>query len=183
MDASIFQNPSDLDATYQEKAVKQNRGYAANVGEAAGKDGSIVTDYQYGQNTHSDSQFLKDYLEKESVHTEPAVIVADGTYSGTANEGLAAGKNVQLVTTNLTDREAQDIAANFEFSEDETEVEKCAGGFETKSCSYNPRIGQCTASFHRSQCEQCPHKAQCRPKTFKHTCRKMISVNAKRRAK
>ena len=182
MDASILQNPSDPDATYREKAGKQNRGYAANVAEAAGEEGSIVTDYQYEQNTYSDSQFLKDHLEKESGHAEPAVIVTDGAYSGTANEELAAGKNVQLVTTNLTGREAQDIAADFEFNEDGTKVEKCAGGFEPKSCSHNPKTGQCTASFHRSQCEQCPHKAQCRPKTFKRTCRKTISANTKRRA-
>ncbi len=150
--------------------------------EVAGKEDSIVTDYQYKQNTHNDSQFLKDYLEKESVHTEPAVIVTDGAYCGTANEELAAGKNVQLVTTNLTGREAQDIAADFGFNEDGTKVEKCAGGFEPKSCCYNPRTGQCTASFQRSQCGQCPHKAQCRPKTFKPTCRKTISVSTKRRA-
>lgn len=150
------------------------------MAEAAGEAGSIVTDYQYEQNTYSDSQFLKNHLEKESGHTEPAVIVTDGAYSGTANEELAAGKNVQLVTTNLTGREAQDIAADFEFNEDGTKVEKCAGGFGSKSCSYNPKTGQCTASFHRSQCEQCPHKAQCRPKTFKRTCRKTISANTKR---
>lgn len=47
MDASILQNPADPDATYREKAGKQNRGYAANVIEAAGENGSIVLDYQY----------------------------------------------------------------------------------------------------------------------------------------
>ncbi len=147
---------------------------------AAGEDGSIVTDYQYEQNTHSGNQFLRDHFEKESVHTEPTVIVTDGAYSGTVNEELATGKNVQLVTTNLTGREAQDIVADFGFNENGTKVEKCAGGFEPKSCSYTPKTGQCTASFHRSQCEQCPHKAQCRPKTFKHTSRKTISAGTKR---
>jgi len=44
---------------------KQNRGYVANVTEAAGENGSIVTDYQYEKNTHSDSRFMKDCLEKE----------------------------------------------------------------------------------------------------------------------
>ena len=182
MDAAILQNPADPDATYREKAGKQNRGYAANVVEAAGEAGSIVTDYQYEKNTCSDSQFMKDYLEKEEAHQEQATVVADGAYSGRTNEEMASEKNVQLVTTNLTGREAEDIAADFEFNEEGTKVEKCAGGFEPKSCSHNSQTGQCTASFHRSQCEQCPHKDQCRPKTFKRTCRKTISANTKRRA-
>lgn len=182
MNASILQNPADPDATYREKAGKQNRGYVANVTEAAGENGSIVTGYQYEKNIYSDSQFMKDYLEQEEVHPQPATVVADGAYSGRDNEEVAAEKNVKLVVTNLTGRESEDIAADFEFNEEGTKVEKCAGGFEPKSCSYNPQTGQCTASFHRSQCEQCPHKDQCHPKFFKRTCRKSISVNTKRRA-
>lgn len=183
MNASMLQNPADPDATYREKAGKQNRGYVANVIEAAGESGSIVTDYQYEKNTCSDSQFMKDYLEKEEVHTQPVTVVTDGAYSGKANEELAKEKKVKLVTTNLTGREAEDIAADFEFNEEGTKVKKCAGGFAPKSCSYNPQTGQCTASFCRSQCEQCPHKEQCHPKFFKRTCRKTISANTKRRAK
>ena len=60
MGSQILQNPSDSDATYREKAGKQNRGYTANVVETVGDNGSIVTDYQYEKNTHSDSQFLKE---------------------------------------------------------------------------------------------------------------------------
>lgn len=63
MDASILQNPADPDATYHEKAGKQHRGYVANVIEASDKNGSIIEDYQYGQNIHSDSQFLKETLD------------------------------------------------------------------------------------------------------------------------
>lgn len=47
MNAAILQNPADPDATYREKAGKQHRGYAANVTEVSGENGSIVTDYQY----------------------------------------------------------------------------------------------------------------------------------------
>ena len=51
MGSQILQNPSDSDATYREKAGKQNRGYTANVVETVGDNGSIVTDYQY-EKTH-----------------------------------------------------------------------------------------------------------------------------------
>lgn len=183
MDANILQNPADPDATYREKAGKQHRGYVANVIEASGKNGSIIEDYQYEQNTHSDSQFLKETLDSMEKQAETVTVVTDGAYSGTQNEELAAEKNVRLVTTNLTGREAEDIMADFEFSEDGRKVIKCPGGHEPKSCSYNQGTGQCTISFQKSQCQDCPHKEQCHPKMFKRVSRKTISSKSNQRAK
>lgn len=65
MDSSMMQNPSDPDATFCKKAGKEYRGYAANVEESVGKNGSIVTDYQFEKNTYSDSQFLLKYQLKQ----------------------------------------------------------------------------------------------------------------------
>ncbi len=183
MDANILQNPADPDATYREKAGKQHRGYVANVIEASGKNGSIIEDYQYEQNIHSDSQFLKETLDGMEKQAETATIVTDGAYSGMQNEELAAEKNVRLVTTNLTGREAEDIIADFEFSEDGRKVIKCPGGHEPKSCSYNQGTGQCTISFQKSQCQDCLHKEQCHPKMFKRVSRKTVSSKSNQRAK
>lgn len=182
MDASILQNPSDPDATYREKAGKQNRGYSANLVEAASEEGSIVLDYQYEKNIYSDSQFMKDFLEKEEVQEEGSTVVSDGAYSGKTNEGLAKEKNINLVFTNLTGREADDIIADFEFNENGTKLERCAGGFAPKSCSYNPQTGQCTVSFPIGQCRNCPLRKECKPKMFKRVSRKTVSVNTKNRA-
>lgn len=82
MGSSILQNPADPDATYREKVGKQNRGYVANVTESIDEGGSIVTDYQYAQNNHSDSAFLKETLEGMEEQDEAVTIVADGAYSG-----------------------------------------------------------------------------------------------------
>ena len=183
MDAAILQNPADPDATYREKAGKQHRGYVANVIEASGKNGSIIEDYRYEQNTHSDSQFLKETLDSMEKQDETVTIVTDGAYSGTQNDELAAEKNVRLVTTNLTGREAEDIMADFEFSEDGRKVIKCPGGHEPKSCSYNQGTGQCTISFQKSQCQDCPHKEQCHPRMFKRVSRKTVSSKSNQRAK
>lgn len=183
MDAAILQNPADPDATYREKAGRQHRGYVANVIEASGKNGSIIEDYQYEQNIHSDSQFLKETLGDMEKQAETATIVTDGAYSGMQNEELAAEKNVRLVTTNLTGREAEDIMADFEFSEDGRKVIKCPGGHEPKSCSYNQGTGQCTISFQKSQCQDCPHKEKCHPKMFKRVSRKTVSSKSNQRAK
>ena len=182
MDAKMLQNPADPDATYREKAGKQNRGYVANVVETSGENGSVVVDYQYEQNICSDSQFLKDYLEQAEESAERQTLVTDGAYSVEENEKLAAEKNIELITTNLTGRETPDIMAEFEFNEDGTVVTRCPGGQEPKSCSYNQKTNQCTVSFHREQCEQCPYRDQCQPKQYTRTFKKVVSTKAKRRA-
>lgn len=182
MHADCLQNPADPDATYREKSGRQNRGYVANVVEESGENGSIVTDYQYEQNTHSDSDFAKEAIGSLGQQEEPVTIVADGAYSGAENEKAAAENNIELVTTNLTGKDAPDIHADFEFSEDGTSVVKCANGQTPKSCSYNARTGQCTVSFHKCQCEGCPYADQCKRKVFKRTVRLTISMKSKHRA-
>ena len=69
MNSTILQNPSDPDATYREKAGKQHRGYSANITESVGEGNSVVTDYQYDQNIHSDSDFLKEHLDLTALLT------------------------------------------------------------------------------------------------------------------
>ena len=117
MNASALQNPSDPEATFRIKANKEHRGYVANLEETVGKNGSVVTDYQYEQNIHSDSQFLKDHPGEMEKQDETIVLVADGAYSGTENQSLAKEKNVNLITTSLTGRDTADIMADFEFNE------------------------------------------------------------------
>ncbi|WP_235375253.1 hypothetical protein [Anaerocellum danielii] len=59
-----LQNPSDPYATYRKKAVKDYKGYVANVVETIDKKGSTITSYDYDVNTHSDSSFCKETIEK-----------------------------------------------------------------------------------------------------------------------
>ena len=96
MGSDILQNPADPDATFREKAGKQHRGYAANVTESVGEAGSIVTDHQYEQNNHSDSEFLKEHLESAEKRPEQVTLVTDGAYSGKENRRLAQEKNIDL---------------------------------------------------------------------------------------
>ncbi len=98
MDASILQNPAAQDATNREKAGRQHRGYVANVIEAYGRNGSIIEDYQYEQNTNTNtySRFLKETLDSMEGQAETVTIVTDGAYSGTQNVELAAEKMCAL---------------------------------------------------------------------------------------
>ncbi len=181
MGSEILQNPADPDATFREKAGKQNRGYVANVTEVSGENGSIVTNYQYEKNTYSDSQFLKDAIEAMGEQQEAVTIVTDGAYSSEAAREMAEENNIHLEATNLTGRKADEFLAGFEFNESGTRVTKCPGGYAPKSCCCSSS-GQCTASFQRSQCENCPHLEQCHPKVNKRTCRKTVSQKSKQRA-
>lgn len=64
MKSTMLQNPPDPEATFRNKAGKEHRGYAANLEESVGTNGSVVTEYQYEQNNHSDSQFIQGTLSK-----------------------------------------------------------------------------------------------------------------------
>lgn len=64
MNSSAIQSPSDPDATYGNKSGKLHRGYAANIEEMVGKNGSVVTDYQFDKNTHTDSLFFRKLFRK-----------------------------------------------------------------------------------------------------------------------
>ena len=80
--SGMLQNPSDPDAAFRKKAGREHRGYAANVEEAVGENGSRLTDYQYEQNTYSDSQFLKDSIDSAPKQEEDTILIADGAYGG-----------------------------------------------------------------------------------------------------
>ena len=71
------------------KSGKQKRGYTANIVETVGDNGSIVTNYQYEKNTHSDSQYLKETVESMEKTEEPTVLITDGAYSGRDNTNAA----------------------------------------------------------------------------------------------
>jgi hypothetical protein len=178
MNSTALQNPSDPEATFRSKAGKAYRGYDANLEESVGEEGSIITDYQYEQNIHSDSQFLKDHLERMKKQEERVVLVTDGAYSGTENKDIANTKNIELITTSLTRREAPDIFADFEFNAEGTKILRCPAGHAPKSCTYMAASSQCSVFFDRNLCANCPHCNQCKPKIFKRVAKIITSKTA-----
>lgn len=183
MESTMMQNPSDPEATFRSKPGKEHRGYTANLEESVGANGSVVTEYRYEQNNHSDSQFIHEHLEQMDKQKEKTVIVADGAYSGTENIQLAANKNVELITKSLTGKPAPDVLADFEFNEDGTKVLRCPAGHTPKSCSYMKQSNQCAVSFLHEQCANCPYQDQCKPKIFKWVAKIVTSKAAHERAK
>lgn len=179
-----FKNPSDPDATYLEKSGKKYQGYVANLEETVGKNGSVITDYQYEQNNHSDSQFLKDSLERNETQEEEVILVADGAYSGKENHDLAAEKNIRLVNTDLSGKPVNDILADFVFNESGTKVLRCPAGYEPKSCGYTGgKSQQFHVSFLHDQFAGCPNQTLCKAKIHKRVSSVTISIKAHERAK
>ena len=118
MGSDIMQSPVDPDATYREKAGKGHRGYSANIEETVGRNGS----YQFEKNNVSDSALLKDHLEGMDEQQEGTILITDDAYGGTDNRDLAAYKNRELVTTDLTGRDVDVVMGAFEFNGDGAEV-------------------------------------------------------------
>lgn len=183
MNSTILQNPSDSDATYREKAGKQHRGYSANITESVGEGNSVVTDYQYDQNIHSDSDFLKEHLDATEKKPEGTTLVADAGFSGEENRALAESKNIKLVTTDLLGRDTKDIYADFTFSDDGKGILLCPAGNQPKSTSFVKSTGKVRASFNKSKCENCPHRDQCKPQISNKTSAVYVSKASHERAK
>lgn len=175
MDSSVLQNPSDPDATFRSKAGKTHKGYVANIVEDVDENGSIISDYQYDVNTHSDSAFVKEYLEKTDKQEEITALIADGAYDSEEARILAAEKNIGLITTGLSGRVPDEILGDFVFSEDGKNVIACPNGYVPKSNNYIKQSGIIQLSFERHQCENCPYKDQCNPDIKVRTARKRVS--------
>ena len=151
--------------------------------ETVGKNGSVVTDYQFDKNTHTDRHFLQESLSAMEKSEEEIILVTDGGYDGQDKVALAKEKNVKLVTTALIGKEAPDALADFEFNEDGTRLQKCAAGPEPASQTYTKTTRPCRVSFDRNHCVGCPYQDQCRPKIYKKAATFITSKNASNRAK
>ena len=182
--SKMLQNPSDPDATFRIKAGKEYRGYVANLEETVGKNGSVITDYQFEQNNYGDSHFLKDSLERTDIQEEKVTLITDGAYSGKENHDLANEKNIRLVNTDLLGRPVDHILADFVFNETGNKVLRCPAGYEPKSCGYTGgKSQQFHVSFQREQCANCPNKERCKAKIYKRVSSVTISLKAHERAK
>ena len=182
--SKMLQNPSDPDATYRVKAGKEHQGYAANLEETVGKNGSVITDYQFEQNHYSDSQFLKDFLARTEIQKEESILITDGAYSGKENHDLASEKNIRLINTDLSGKPIDDIVADFVFNETGTKVLRCPAEYEPKSCGYTgAKSQQFHVSFLRDQCADCPNKNRCKAKIHKRVSSVTVSIKSHERAK
>ncbi len=181
--SEVLLNPSDPEATFRYKAGGKNLGYVGNIVESVGEHTSLVTDYAYEKNTYADSQFMKDYLNKQDSLEDGSFLVTDGAYSGEENSRLASAHNLKLVTTNFTGRKPDEIYADFKFTEDGRFLMECANGCTPDECTYEPGKEYSVAYFKPEACRTCPYKDRCRPHFLRSRARKEVSWKAAVRAR
>ena len=181
MAPDILQNPSDPDATYRSKAGRSHKGYCANLIEAVDEKGSIIIDYQYDVNTRSDASFIKEYLENAEASETTSSLITDGAYASEEASGLAADKNMNLLTTGLLGRKPKEILGRFLLDESGRQISSCPAGNVPKSGSYIKQSDSIRISFHRHQCEGCPYQSRCNPNIKKKTASLLIPLKSRRR--
>lgn len=181
--SEVLLNPSDPEATFRYKAGSKHLGYVGNIVESVGENSSLIIDYAYQQNTYTDNQFMKDYLDGKKDFPDGAFIVADGAYSGEENSHLASKHNLKLITTNFTGRKPDEIYAEFIFTEDGRYLLKCKNGCIPDECKYDPHNDCSYAYFKRCDCENCPYQKRCNPRFTKTRARKEVSWKSVGRAK
>lgn len=179
---SSLQNPSDPDATYRSKAGKDNKGYVGNLVETIDEKGSIITNYDYEVNSHSDSSFCKETIEKLGKQEEPVTLITDGAYGSLENVELAAENNINLITTALIGKTPEIILSQFELDEAAHEVVKCPSGNAPYKTSYYEKSGLYRASFNKKTCEHCPLREQCGAKLQKKSSYVLITAKTIQRA-
>ena len=173
--STMLLNPTDPEATFRRKAGKEYRGYVANVEEVVGKNGSVVTDYEYESNIHSDSNFIKDHLKALPKQEEDTRMIVDGAYYGEDAANLAAEKNIELLPTALTVKKSRRDVSGFVMDEQKTKVIKCPAGNTPKSCCYKQSNDEFKITFDKDVCANCPHKEQCHAKIFKNVARVLVT--------
>lgn len=181
--SKVLMNPADPEATFRRKAGRKHIGYAGNIVETVGRNGSVVTDYAYEQNIYSDSHFMQDHLAGQPVHGETVTLVADGAYGGEHNISMAKEHGIKLVTTNFTGRKPADIFAEFVFDESGTELLECIHGKHPVYTHYDEHNDRCNAHFAASDCKSCPYKEECNPSFHQSYALREISWKAVNRAR
>ncbi|MBR4454900.1 MAG: transposase [Solobacterium sp.] len=178
-----LQNPNDPDATYRFKAGNQYHGYAGNVAQAYNGDGaSIIVKADYEQNTYSDTQFMKDYIDGKE-DTEEETMITDAAFQSAENDKAAEEAGINHKTTSLTGKKVDPIVTQFNWDEGNDTVTGCPKGFEPLKQSTYKNGTTHRLIFDRKDCNpECPFYDRCHAKEQKNTTVVTIDTGSIERA-
>ncbi len=154
-------NPSDPDATYRSKARHSHIGYVGNFVETFDEKGAIITSYDYQVNSHTDTAFCRETIEKLGLQESELTLIADGGYASAENSELAKNHNIKLITTALTGKIPNVIFSGFQIDIEKREVLICPSGNKPYKTTYHKATEMYRANFDKSQCENCSHLEDC----------------------
>lgn len=171
-----LQSPEDPEATARTKAGKTHVGFVGNVTETYDGNGNgLITDADIQQNSHSDSDFMKEYIESKDLESAEEQVTVDGAYFSQDNAKAAAEKGILITPTSLTGIPSNPLCTKFELSEDGTSVITCPNGKKPLSQVYHETSGMIDAKFSHCDCDSCPFHDQCLCKDQKKSVKVSIS--------
>jgi hypothetical protein len=167
--ANSLQSVSDPDATFRKK-YKNNVGYVANIVEAfddqdENNTKSIITSYDFKQNTHSDIDFGREVIQdliQELDSDKEIELLTDGAFFDQDLLDQAEEHNINMYFTNLVGRKSNpDKISCLEFKIDEEQdiIIECPNGVKPIRSGFSK--GAFSAHFSKKDCENCPLFYQC----------------------
>jgi hypothetical protein len=175
-------NPSDPDATYRSKARQSHIGYVGNFIETFDEKGAIITAFDYQVNSHTDTAFCRETIEKLGLQEHELTLIADGGYASAENTELAEGHNINLITTTLTGKIPNVIFSGFQIDTEKREVLICPNGNKPYQTTYHKATEMYRANFVRSQCENCSHREDCNATMQRESAFVIVSTKMIQRA-
>lgn len=169
--SNYLQSASDPDATFRKK-YKNNVGYVANIVEAFDDQDedntkSIITNYDFKQNIHSDIDFGREVIqnliqEKELEPDKEIELLTDGAFFDQDLVDQAEEHKINMYFTNLVGRKSNpDKVSCLEFKIDEELdiITECPNGIKPTRSGFSK--GTFSAHFNKKDCENCPLYNQC----------------------
>ncbi|MEA1975963.1 MAG: transposase [Bacillota bacterium] len=160
--STSLQNPSDPDATYRTK-YGPNIGHVANITEVFDDDNRIYISYNYKPNIYSDTNFLRDFIEKQNKSEWEIMLLVDGAYYSYQLSKEAKEKNITLIPGELAGRKNNDKLPLTEHKIDSStnEISECANGKKPEISTYDEEKEAYVAKFNKSDCENCEYASTC----------------------
>lgn len=170
-----LQTPVDPEATFRQKYTG-NIGYVGNIVEANNNGNPMITDWSVDCNTKSDTEFMKEYLEKEENHTNNVetinddsnqkeiknIKVVDGAYYSDEIRQLGEKKGIEIHPTELVGKKVDNKnLLEFNIDNKSYQVLECQNNVKPISSTYNEENHTIRANFNKEICNGCPYKDKC----------------------
>ena len=182
IESSSLQSAYDQDATFRNKAGKNNSGYVLNISETCSPENDIqlITDYKLEPNNKSDIEIAKDRLPDIKQKTDLTDLYVDGGYYGIDIVNQSKELGVNLHFTDMTGKKAADDKlplTSFTFNE-EYEVIKCINSKRPTRSTADVSKKVSSSHFSLDDCRDCPYYRECPVKTQKKSRVLRVSFKA-----
>jgi hypothetical protein len=165
-----LQSATDPDATFRKK-YGNNVGYVGNIIESIDSEvdeekrttNSVILNYDFKQNTYSDSKFMKDFLKSDIAKDgNKKEMLTDGAYFDQELHNQVEEQDVDVYYSNIVGRKPEEGKLGFdefEIDNETKQIVKCPNQKAPIRSSF--KDGVFSAHFKKTDCESCPFSKEC----------------------